>query len=125
MVSRRGATRTEVDPHERDRTRGLVACPNCRQWETRYHALVEQALGLARELAAMQRDGFSTTRMQQAEPVKLDDLPAVIREAILEVAEPGSLSYRTEERQAWHELSLSHDPAEIAKAIGQGQVVGL
>lgn len=125
MVSRRGATRTPVDPHEGHRTRRLVGCPNCQQWETRYHALVEQTLGLARELAAMQRDGFSVGRVPPNEPVKLDDLPAVIREAILEVAEPGSLTYRTEERQAWQELSLARDPAEIAKAIRQGQVIGL
>lgn len=73
----------------------------------------------------MQRDGFSVGRVPPNEPVKLDDLPAVIREAILEVAEPGSLTYRTEERQAWQELSLARDPAEIAKAIRQGQVIGL
>ena len=91
----------------------LEVCADCQQWSERYHELVK-------ELLAMKREGFMPQGPTQ-EPPKMPELDPIIREAIRDIATPGTPTARTQERIAFDMLLAGDDPSQIAARIRRGQ----
>ena len=96
-----------------------MTCERCSDLERRLDEMFDRYDTLVHEALAMKRDGFAVPG-PEAEVAKVAELPKEVRQAILEVSEPGGLTARHLEQQAW-ELLLDTEAEEVAERIRRGE----
>jgi len=112
-----------VDERERHATtRASLAAAEARAGAAEEHAAreAERAEKLLTELLALKRDGFHPPEPPPPAPPPLDDLPSEVREALGEVARPGSETWYSELALAQADLAAGKPASEVAKAILRG-----
>ena len=102
-----------------------MTCERCGDLERRLDELFGRYDALVHESLLMRREGFAPPS-PEPEVAKVEELPKEVRLAIAEVAEPGGLTFRHLERQAWELLRDSEaSEADVATLIRQGEPASL
>lgn len=103
-------------------TMAHLAAAEARAGAAEEHAAreAERAEKLLTELLALKRDGFHPPEPPPPAPPPLDDLPSEVREALGEVARPGSETWYSELALAQADLAAGKPASEVAKAILRG-----
>ena len=89
-----------------------MPCKHCEAWESKYHELVKEMMG-------MKREGFVAQHM--GEPIMAPELPVLVRKAISDRAKVGTHTWSHLTNLAWDEMRNGTPPETIAADILAGE----